>query len=78
MTARYNAGALLDGAICPACQRRVFSNGGHQAGCRLDKSGGLRAEFAGFVDREPLDEQRFVNVWDEVTFYTDDSEGDRK
>lgn len=78
MTARNKVGILIDGATCPACQRRVFSNGGHQTGCRLDQFGGLRAEFAGFADRDPMDEQRFVNVWDEVTFYTDDSEGDRK
>lgn len=63
---------------CPACHRQVFSNGGHQAGCRLDPAGGLRKDFTGFVERNPLDEQRFVNVWDEVTFYTDDNEGDRQ
>ena len=68
----------MDGKVCPACRRRVFSNGGHQAGCRLDQSSGLRDEFSGFVDREPIDKQRFVSVWDEVTFYTDDSEGDRQ
>jgi hypothetical protein len=39
----------MDGKACPACQRQVFSNGGHQAGCRLDQSSGLRAEFPGFV-----------------------------
>jgi hypothetical protein len=62
---------------CPACQRKVFSNGGHQVGCSLDALGGLRKDFAGSVDREPLDEQRFVSVWDEVTYYTDGLEGDR-
>lgn len=64
--------------ICPACQRRVFSNGGHQSGCRLDASSGLPTSFHGFLDDDPLREQQFICVWHEVTYYNDDSEGDRQ
>lgn len=63
--------------ICPACKRRIFSNGGHQQGCSLDASSGLRPEFNGFIDQEPIEAQVFANVWEEVTYYTDDREGDR-
>ncbi len=62
--------------VCPACQRRIFSNGGHQSGCRLDIPSGLRQSYPGFIDDDQ--DQRFVNAWDEATYYNDDSEGDRQ
>ena len=68
---------MADPTLCPACGRRIFSNGGHQHGCRLDGSRGLEPQHPGFYDRDPLEAQQFVSVWDEVTYYTDDSEGDR-
>jgi hypothetical protein len=63
-------------STCPLCKRPIFANGGHANGCTLD-AGGLPPQSNGFSDREPLEAQRFVNVWDEVTYYTDDREGDR-
>lgn len=68
---------MPDFPICPACNRRIFLNGGHQLGCRLDASSGLPPEYNGFADRDPFEAQQFVNVWDEVTYYTDGLEGDR-
>jgi hypothetical protein len=68
----------VNNEICPACKRRIFANGGHQHGCSLDASSGLPPQHNGFSDREPLESQRFVSVWDQVTYYTDDREGDRQ
>lgn len=62
--------------ICASCGRRVFATGWHMAGCSLDRPG-LR-DHPGWQDRNPLEEERFVSVWDEVTYITDDQEGDRQ
>lgn len=62
--------------ICPSCNRRVFSNGGHQNGCLLDSTIQF-GEVPGFSDDSDDSDPRFVSVWDEVTYYTDDREGDR-
>jgi len=42
----------------------------------LDIPSGLRQSYPGFIDDEQ--DQRFVNAWDEATYYNDDSEGDRQ
>ena len=64
------------GPKCATCGRNIFPNGGHAVGCSAVRN--ILPTSPGFYDRHPGEDQQFVSVWDEVTYYTDDSEGDRQ
>lgn len=65
---------MSDTQVCPECNRRVFDNGGHHVTCSKAQAPSLV-----FCEPEPgLLDNRFVSVWDEVTFFNDDREGDRQ